>query len=74
MMKIEEKDDLVIIDGIEIDGSIDMEQHCKKCQHNLVYYEDYDAYFCPSCNEWTEVKCEDPNCSYCPKRPEKPLP
>lgn len=40
----------------------------------LVYYEDFDAYFCAQCNNWTESKCSDPDCTYCPNRPEKPLP
>jgi hypothetical protein len=74
LMKIEEKDDLVIIDGFEIEGFIDKSQHCSICNFNLVYYEDFDAYFCPHCNYWTESQCSDPNCHYCPNRPEKPLP
>lgn len=44
-MKLEERDDLVIIDGFEIDCFIDEERHCSICKINLVYYEDFDAYF-----------------------------
>jgi hypothetical protein len=55
-MKIEERDDLVIIDGFEIDGFIDEERCCSICKINLVYYEDFAAYFCPKCNYWTEKK------------------
>ncbi|XRG80755.1 hypothetical protein V5E38_10825 [Rossellomorea sp. GAMAL-10_SWC] len=72
-MKIVEKDDVVIIDGIEIEGFIDIEKFCSICKHNLAYYEDFDAYFCPKCNNWTESKCNDPECDYCPNGPDKPL-
>lgn len=73
-MKIEEKDDFVIINGYEIDGFIDKIKHCSECKNSLIYYEDFDAYFCPNCNSWTEDKCKDSSCFYCPNRPEKPLP
>ncbi|WP_088071966.1 hypothetical protein [Gottfriedia luciferensis] len=73
-MRIEEKDDFVIIDGFEVEGFIDKTQHCSKCKSSFIYYEDFDAYFCPKCNIWTEDKCGDPTCYYCPNRPEKPLP
>ena len=35
-MKIEEKDDLVIIDEFEIEGFIDKAQRCSICKFNLV--------------------------------------
>lgn len=74
-MKIEEKDDdKVIINDFEFYGHIDKNQSCSDCKFNLVYYEDFDAYFCPQCNNWTESKCSDPDCTCCPNRPEKPLP
>ncbi|MGG0658104.1 hypothetical protein [Rummeliibacillus pycnus] len=74
-MKIEVKDDdKVIIDDFEFYGHIEQEQFCSKCEFNLVYNEDFDAYFCPKCNLWTESQCSDPDCEYCPNRPEKPLP
>ncbi|MDV2685572.1 hypothetical protein RYX56_14490 [Alkalihalophilus lindianensis] len=44
-MKIEEKNDLVIIDDFDFEGFIDKEQGCSICKFNLVYYEDFDAYF-----------------------------
>jgi len=72
-MKIEELDDLVIIDNFEIEGFIDRKKFCSKCKNSLVYYEDFDTYFCPKCNEWNEKKCSDPECDYCVNRPEKPL-
>ncbi|WP_397539108.1 hypothetical protein [Rummeliibacillus pycnus] len=74
-MKIEVKDDdKVVIDGFEFYGHIEQEQFCSKCEFNLVYNEDFDAYFCPKCNYWNEAQCSDPDCEYCPNRPEKPLP
>lgn len=33
----------------------------------------YDSYYCSLCNEWLDPKCEDPDCSYCPKRPDRPM-
>ncbi|WML48750.1 hypothetical protein RCG23_00990 [Neobacillus sp. PS3-34] len=73
-MNLKVTDDSVIIDGYEIEGFIDKELCCNKCSTSLVYYEDFDAYFCPKCNLWTEAACDDPDCIYCPNRPEKPLP
>jgi hypothetical protein len=40
---------------------------------NLVYSEEYDAYYNAKTNEWTEDKCDDPACEFCKNRPEKPL-
>jgi hypothetical protein len=56
-MKIEETETSVIIDGYEIEGYIDKERNCHICNAHLVFFEDYDAYFCPYCNSWTEKKC-----------------
>jgi hypothetical protein len=36
------------------------------------YSEQYDAYYDDETNEWLEDKCDDPECEYCPNRPEKP--
>ena len=51
-------------------------QTCSNCKHKLIYYyEDYDSYFCASCNEWLAGACGDnalPNFSG--NRPLKPLP
>ena len=41
---------------------------------NNKYSEEYDTYFDPTQNMWLEDKCTDPNCEYCVKRPERPLP
>jgi len=72
-MKIKEVDSKVIIDDFEFYGQIEQEKYCPKCNFNLVYYDDFDTYFCPKCNSWSESKCSDPSCKYCTNRPEKPL-
>lgn len=33
----------------------------------------YDCTYCPYCNEWTHPVCEDKDCLFCSRRPEKPL-
>lgn len=63
----------VIKDGFEFYGQVEEEQFCSTCKFNLVYYDDFDAYFCPQCNSWSESKCSNTNCKYCSSRPEKPL-
>ena len=45
------------------------------CGATLGYNERYDAYFCASCNVWTEVPCKSlpGECPFgCEVRPEKP--
>ena len=74
MMKIVEKDGQVIIDGFELYGQIEQNNFSSQCKSNSVYYDKFDTYFCPKCNSWTESKCSDPHCTYCPSRPEYPLP
>ena len=37
------------------------------------YSEQYDAYYSDTHNEWLDSKCDDPECEYCPNRPERPL-
>jgi hypothetical protein len=72
-MNIMETDTTVIVDGFEFEGFIDDENLCKNCGNNQIYFDKYDAYFCPKCNLWLENKCGDPDCYYCPKRPDRPL-
>lgn len=71
-MKITEGYGKVMIDDFEFYGEIKHDK-CSKCNYNLVYYDDFDSYFCPNCNSWTESKCSDPTCKYCSNRPETPL-
>jgi len=33
----------------------------------------YDAYFCPKCTTWLEIKCGDSKCSFCNNRPTTPM-
>lgn len=73
-MRIEERDDLVIINGLEINGSISKNSFCPVCNSNIIRDDGFDAYFCAKCNEWLEEKCSDPDCHYCRQRPEYPLP
>ena len=35
------------------------------------YNEKYDEYYCKDCLSWLYPKCPDPNCYYCPGRPDK---
>jgi hypothetical protein len=37
------------------------------------YSEEFDCYYNPKTNQWTEPKCSDPECEYCSRRPERPL-
>jgi len=62
----------VDIEGQKIMGWI-LDEFCDVCKSKLVYYEKYDAKFCPQCNEWKEIGCGDINCEYCRQRPPKPL-
>jgi hypothetical protein len=66
------ENELVIIDEFKLDGWIE-NANCD-CGAPLVYFERYDAQFCPECNEWRQSRCGDRNCYYCPGRPERPLP
>lgn len=73
-MRIEQRGDVVIIDGLEISGAIQKKQQCPACQSPIIYDDSFDSYFCAICNEWQEETCDDPNCHYCVQRPERPLP
>lgn len=70
----DEEQGTVKIGETVIDGFIDKENLCEKCGGFSVFYAIYDAYFCPSCNDWLESKCGDPSCLYCSNRSDKPLP
>lgn len=73
-MGMKELNGKVIIDDFEFYGHIEQDKFCPQCKFNLVYYDDFDTYFCPKCNSWTEAKCSDTHCNYCPNRAEQPLP
>lgn len=40
---------------------------------NIKYSEKYDAHYDSNTNEWTEDKCDDPECEFCTVRPDQPL-
>jgi len=44
-----------------------------KGNDRILYSERYDAYYCSFCNEWLDPKCIDPECFFCPNRPDRPL-
>lgn len=64
--------DLVYIDDVAIDGWLENAQ-CASCGAILVYHERYDGIFCPQCNAWISNRCSDPDCSYCPYMPDRPV-
>lgn len=45
-MEIKEEDGKVIID--QLYGQIEREKYCSTCKFNLVYYDNFDTYFCPN--------------------------
>lgn len=64
---------ILYLDGKEYEGIIADPEGCLVCKGPTVYSDHYDAIFCPSCNEWKESACCDPECDYCAGRPEKPI-
>jgi hypothetical protein len=46
---------------------------CTECKRAGILNTKFDSYFCEHCNIWLESACEDANCIFCPKRPEKPM-
>ncbi|KYG92121.1 hypothetical protein MHH70_03455 [Metasolibacillus sp. FSL H7-0170] len=72
-MNIRQEDDYVIINGFKIEGRI-LEERCQQCRSQKIRDDQYDAYFCATCNKWLEEKCNDSDCHYCSQRPNKPIP
>ncbi|WP_342512750.1 hypothetical protein MKY34_19380 [Sporosarcina sp. FSL K6-1522] len=50
----------------------ELANHCRVCLDPLDYNDEHDSVFCPTCDEWREPSCSDPNCEYCLARPAKP--
>ena len=48
--------------------------YCNRCEERLLMSDEFDALYCGRCNRWIESTCSDPRCSYCSKRPERPVP
>ena len=73
---IENDDGTTSIDGFVFEGGFDRTFACPECGDTemMMYYDDYDAHFCASCNIWLERNCGDKNCQFCANRPDRPLP
>ena len=64
----------VTVKGHTIAGFLEPNRACQYCRSSpVVYVDNFDAYACPYCSCWLEDKCDDPQCSYCPGRPENPF-
>jgi hypothetical protein len=63
----------VSVDGEVVQGWVVERLACQKCNATMIYHEEFDAHFCPECNEWQERACSDPECEFCSKRPPHPL-
>jgi ribosomal protein S27AE len=48
--------------------------YCNRCGQRTSMSDEFDALYCGRCNRWIDSKCSDPHCSYCSKRPVRPLP
>ena len=71
-VRMDTGENLVVIDGFRLEGWVD-QAACGACGELRVYYAAYDAYFCAACNQWLELRCEDPGCDVCACRPARPL-
>jgi hypothetical protein len=74
---IENCDDSITVNDFTLRGFFNPDICiCPQCKDSMkiIYYEDFDAHFCPACNIWVEKKCGDPHCEYCSPRPARPLP
>lgn len=50
----------------------ELSNHCNVCLDPLAYNDEHDSIYCPTCDEWREASCSDPDCEYCLARPTKP--
>ncbi len=72
VFEIISKDDTgKILSEITIEGLI-QEKNCETCGQPIIHADQYDAEFCPVCNEWLSPPCS-PDCQCCGNRPERPL-
>jgi len=51
---------------------MDLNLNYCECKNKKSYSQEYDAYYCKSCNKWSESVCDDPDCEFCTTRPNKP--
>lgn len=63
---------LIQVNGVQIEGW-KTSACCIACHGSLVHYLVFDALFCPQCNTWAVVLCDDPGCMYCRVRPVRPF-
>lgn len=56
----------------EPEPDYEMEKVCDHCGSTLMYRPQWDAEYCPTCNEWKSPRCSDINCRFCAHRPERP--
>jgi hypothetical protein len=68
----DDSQNLVMWDGVRLEGWVE-EPPCPACGSPRVFWAAYDATFCPGCNRWLEVRCDDPGCVTCRLRPAVPL-
>jgi hypothetical protein len=52
---------------------MDVNPNYCSCGSKQKFSIEYDAYYCKSCNEWLESKCDDPTCEFCTIRPATPI-
>ena len=50
------------------------QDYCNRRDQQLLMSDEFDALYCGRCNRWIDSKCLAPHCSYCSKRPMRPLP
>ena len=67
-----EERNTITVAGVEISGFV-VESTCPTCGAELILDFQYDAHLCAECDVWTEPKCADPECGFCPSRPTTPL-
>lgn len=49
-----------------------MDLKCPKCRTLKSYAEDFDSWYCQTCNEWLEDICNNSDCEFCKNRPLTP--
>jgi hypothetical protein len=66
-------DAVVTIDGRLVPGFVYETRRCAGCRQHLVFHLGHQASFCPCCNRWLDLHCDDPACYYCVGRADPPL-
>lgn len=58
--------------GTSLASSRMLEHFRKPIESTILYSKEYDSYYDPKTDQWTESKCNDPTCEYCTRRPARP--